>query len=109
MKYLVLLLLSFNTSAEICRIDWVAPVERENDEVLPLNEIAFFTLFIDGVPRKDVNGNSQISNTATRQMWWGGTCPACESITMTTTDTNGRESGLSKVTCDYPNPPTVCR
>ena len=104
MKYLIFLL-SFNVQAEMCRIDWVAPIEREDNSELFIDDISHYRMWTDNEIEP---AHDNLSNASTRLIWIQGTCPPCRDVVMTTVDTDGRESIKSAATCNNPTPPTVC-
>ena len=92
MKYILLLLLiSFQAYAEVVDISFEPPTAREDGTLLSPSEIAGYGVFNDGVaisPTSLVFG----VNTVAVDLPYGR-----HNLTMTTVDTNGRESLYSVV------------
>ena len=101
MKYLLLLLLfSGSVFADTATITFTPPTEREDGTLLPANEIGGYNVFVNGV----INETSPLLPTAT-----GFTLDlpsGAHTVTVTTMDTDGRESLFSiPVAADVPFDP----
>ena len=89
MKYLVLLLLSFNVFADTAVVTFTPPTEREDSSPLLPAEIGGYNVFVNGV----MNETSPLLPAATGFTLY---LPSGEqTVTVTTVDTDGRESVMS--------------
>ena len=119
MKYLLLLLLSFNVHAECfpdllplespqrwCKFCWVAPTERTNNTPLALSELWGYK-----AERKNAQGtwdSIDVVSTSTGFYWYSDKdCPACTDLRIMAIDTDLRESIFAYPTCP-PATPIVC-
>ena len=92
MKYLILLLLSFNAFADTAVFTFTPPDSREDDSPLLPAEIGGYNVFVNGV----INETSPLLPTAT-----GFTLnlpSGVHTVEVTTLDTDGRESVMSAPT-----------
>ena len=91
MKYLLLLLIAFQVNAEIVDVSFEPPTAREDGTLLPASEIAGYGVFDDGIPIAPADMVFGV-NTVAVDLPYGR-----HNLTMTTVDTNGRESVFSTV------------
>ena len=100
MKYLFLLLFSFNVFADTAVVTFTPPTEREDNTPLLTAEIGGYNVFVDGVGHA-INPLLPTDTGFTIDLPSG-----VYSITMTTFDTDGRESLFSTpVSVDVPFDP----
>ena len=94
-----------DTGAQWCWYNWEIPTERENLTPLPIDEIAGYLLFIDGV-----KWEGDIYGTDTHMRWLAWQCPPCGVGKMKTVDTDGRKSVFAYDVCPPdPKAPLICK
>jgi len=97
MKYLILLLLSFNANAFMLKIDYVAPVEREDETAMTQEEIAGYNVYYVECVKDYVKGEPvETLLTNVRSYWFVSTKPV-QCLIFNTVDTDGRVSDDSEI------------
>ena len=90
MKYLILLLLSFNAFADTAVFTFTPPDSREDSTPLLPSEIGGYNVFLNGTPVDIINPLLPAATGFTLDLPSG-----VHTVTVTTVDTDGRESLMS--------------
>ena len=87
MKYLILLLLSFNAFADTATFTFTPPTERSDNSPLPPADIGGYNVFLNNVPVDAINPLLPTATGFTLDLPSG-----VHTVTVTTMDTDGRMS-----------------
>ena len=87
MKYLILLLLSFNAFADTATFTFTPPTERADNSALPADQIGGYSVFLNNAPVDTINPLLPTATGFTLDLPSG-----VHTVTVTTLDTDGRMS-----------------